>query len=297
MILPRVAASPVVLVLAATVAGLLAPSARIADLGDVLLAALVALVAVGIEPRALLAARSARGRIAAAVVLPFLFLVPLAAALGALFDESTRLGLVGNALATTEVAAVGFVALARGSTVVALATIAISLAASAVLAPLVAPLLGPAAPSTVELVGRFGLVVLVPLLAGLAVRGLLLDGRVDRPAEIGSFVALLLLIYGAVSGVEPGGAVLTAGLAAGLFVSASVATARLLRPLLRGTTGELLFALRDFAVAAALARALGGADAALVPAVYGALMLVAAAALAARSRRSGTIEPPGCGPG
>jgi hypothetical protein len=51
-------------------------------------------------------------------------------------------------------------------------------------------------------------------------------------------------------------------------------------------TGGLLFALRDFAVAAALASQFHSPGAAAIPAVYGVLMLVLAAAVAPVLRRA-----------
>jgi hypothetical protein len=289
--------SPVVVVIAATVLGLALPSATAADLGDVFLAVLVALVAVTIEPRRLLEARLAWQQIAAAVLLPFAVLVPLAAGMGVFFDEPVSLGLLAIALASTEVAVVGVVALAGGGAAVALATVCLSLVASALAAPVIAPLVGSGGPPTGELIGRFSLVVLVPLAAGLALRGLVLGAWVDRPAERASLAALALLIYAAVSGISFGTEVVDALVAAALFLAASIALARILRPLLRcARTGALLFSLRDFAVAASLASALGGAAASLVPAVYGALMLLAASLLASRARQRPPCGTPGCCP-
>ena len=139
---------------------------------------------------------------------------------------------------------------------------------------MVAPLLGEGGPSTLELLGRFGLVVLLPLLVGLALRGAVLDERVDCPAELGGTVALLALIYAAVSGVDVDRSAVSALVAAVVFLAGSVAIGVVLLPVLRCVrTGLLLFSFRDFAVGAALATALGSADAALVPALYGAVML------------------------
>ncbi len=110
-------------------------------------------------------------------------------------------------------------------------------------------------------------------------------------------MALVALIYGAVSGIDLDRSTLGALAAALAFLVASVGVGRLLLPLLRCVrTGLLLFSLRDFAVAAALASVLGGAPAALVPAVYGPAMLLAASVLATRGRRHGPCGAPGCCP-
>ncbi len=192
---------------------------------------------------------------------------------------------------------IGFVATAGGGVAVALAVVSLSLAVSALVSPVVAPLIGDGGPSTLDLLGRFSVVVLVPLLVGLALRGLVLDARVDRPAEIGGTAALLALIYAAVSGIDLDRSALGALTAAVVFLATSIVLGRLLLPLLQcARTGLLLFSLRDFAVAAALASALGGAEAALVPALYGAVMLLAASGLAARARRTGHCGTPGCCP-
>lgn len=259
------------------------------------LAALVLCVSVTVDPRRLLAAWSAWRQIAAAVVLPPVVLLPLGLLIGSVVEESTRLGLVALALASTEVAVVGFVAAAGGGVAVALAVVCLSLALSALGSPVVAPLLGDTAPSTLDLLARFGLVVLVPLVLGVALRGLVLDGRIDRPAEVGGTVALLALVYAAVSGVDLDRSALGALAAAVAFLAASIGAGFALRPLLRcERTGLLLFSFRDFAVAVALATALGDADAALVPALYGAVMLVAASVVAAWAQQRAACGTPGC---
>ncbi len=293
--LRTLAASPVALVLAATVLGVALPSTRVAGLADWLLAALVLLVAVAIPPRRLLEARRGWRQVVAAVLLPPVVLVPVALLLATAFDEPVRLGLLGLALASSEVALVGLVALAGGGVAVAVAVTALSLALSAALAPVLAPLLDAGDVSTGELLGRFGLVVLAPLALGLVLRGVALGPAVDAPAERAGGWVLALLIYASVSGVELGADVARAGVAALAFLAVALVLARLARPLLRcPRTGGLLFPCRDFAVAAALAAALGGSDAALVPALYGAAMLVAAAVLAARARRLPACGTPGC---
>ena len=287
--------SPAALVLAATALGLVVSSATVADLGDLFLAVLVFCAAVTVEPRRLVSARAAWRQIGAAVLLPPLLLVPLALLIGAFVADSTRLGLVALGLASSEVAVIGFVAAAGGGVAVALAVVSLSLVLSAVGSPVVAPLLGEGGPSTLELLARFGLVVLLPLLVGLALRGAVLDERVDRPAELGGTVALLALIYAAVSGVDVDRSAVSALVAAVVFLAGSVAIGVALLPVLRCVrTGLLLFSFRDFAVGAALATALGSADAALVPALYGAVMLVAASVLAAWARRREPCGTPGC---
>src|SRR3954470_16769491 len=104
--------APLPLVLIAALAGLLWPSRELAGRSDLIPAALVLAAALTIDPRRLKVAAGARGRIAAAVLLPPAFLLPLAAALAALYDGATHDGLIALGLASTEVAAAGLVALA-----------------------------------------------------------------------------------------------------------------------------------------------------------------------------------------
>jgi len=172
--------------------------------------------------------------------------------------------------------------------------------ASALLGPPLAVTLGAAHGHLdgAALLGRFALVVIAPLAAGLALRARM--PSLHRAEEaLGGVAALLVcaLVYAALSGVG-GHGLLEALLGALAFLTASGGAAALIA---RGRPRETAIAitgavgLRDFAVAAALAGQAFGAAAAAVSGVYGVLMLVsgavAATALRTRSRRPAGYDP------
>lgn len=216
-------------------------------------------------------------------------LAPLAWALSRAFGGAARDGVLALGLAPTEVAAAGLVALAAGDAALVLAVVCGSLVASATAGPVLATWLGDAPGGDPgELLARFAVVVLVPLGAGLLARARAprLAAAADDLAA-GAVVLLVVLVYASLG--DTGAASLgpaLAGAAAFLAVSAAVATlaARALPPPERPAAG-LAIALRDFAVAAALAGQAFGPAAAGVAGVYGVLMLVAGAAVAGRLRR------------
>jgi predicted Na+-dependent transporter len=267
----------------------LAPSRGLADRSELLLAALVALTALGIAPRDLLALRARWRRVLALSTLPFVALAPAAWALSRLFDGPVRDGVLALGLAPTEVAAAGLVALAVGDAALALAAVAGSLVVSAVAGPLAVSAVGGADVAGLALLGTFALVVLVPLAAGLAVRAAV--PRVEIASEdIAGMAALVLasLLYAALSATSHDG-LGEAFLGAGGFIAVSGGLA-LLWPA-RGdaadlTASALAVGMRDFAVAAALAEQAFGARAASVPGVYGVLILLGGSALAARAHRA-----------
>lgn len=278
--------APLPLVLVAAVAGLAAPSEELARRSDLILAGLVLAVAVTIEPSRLRAALRLWRRIMAAVLLPFLLLLPIALALGRAFESPEREGLLALGLSSSEVAAAALVALAAGDAALALAVVTFSLVASALLAPVVAPLVTNSDVDALDLVVRFSLVVLIPLLAGLLLRTRWRGPSVARIGETASIVVLAVLVYASLGELGELSALGAATLASLAFLAASVVVALLLRRALGDfRTGGLVFALRDFAVAATLASQLGPGGAAVTPAVYGVLMLVVAAGLASMLSR------------
>ena len=135
-----------------------------------------------------------------------------------------------------------------------------------------------------ELVGRFSLVVLAPLAVGLLIRARspALD-RAERELAGLATLALVVLVYSAMSGADDGANLSDAAAASGLFLAATglVVAGRLASapPELRAT-GAFVIQLRDFAVAAALASQAFGPPAATVAGVYGVLMLLLGAAAA-----------------
>jgi BASS family bile acid:Na+ symporter len=219
------------------------------------------------------------------VLAPFIALVPLAWLISRLFSGAVRDGVLALGVSSTEVAAVGLVALAGGSAVLALGGLAGSLVVAALLGPVVlGALAGGGAVAVGELVARFAVVVLVPLAAGLVARATL--PRLERAeGELSGLatIAVVVLVYAAMSGAGDGGNLGPAAAASVLFLAGSALPALawvLLAPPALRATGALVIELRDFAVAAALAGQAFGPAAATVSGAYGVLMLLLGAAAA-----------------
>jgi bile acid:Na+ symporter, BASS family len=281
------------LAFAAAALALIAPSDALAERSDLVLAALVLFVALGIPPAELASLRAHRAVLAGLVVGPFALLVPLAWLVSRLFDDPVREGVLALGVASTEVAAVGLVALAGGSAVLALGVLTGSLVVAAVAGPLLLGLLADGGTDVAvgELVGRFALVVVLPLLLGLAARARFPRLK-ELDAELSGLASLtvVLLLYCAMSGAPGGDELLSAAAASGLFLGVSgiaVAVWVLVAPRDLRLTGALVIELRDFAVAAALAAQAFGPPAATVPAVYGVLMLLLGAAASPRGGSGG----------
>jgi len=287
---------PVLAAMAAALA-LAVPSRALAEHSDLVLAALVLFTALGIAPAQLATLADRKAELGLLVVAPFVALVPLAWLISRLFSGSVRDGVLALGVSSTEVAAVGLVALAGGSAVLALGALTGSLVVSALAGPLVLGALSGGSPDVAAgaLVGRFALVVLVPLAVGLLVRW-----RVPRlehaDGELGGLgtIAVVVLVYGAMSGARQGGDALPAVAAGALFLLASAAPAAAwaaLAPAELRSTGALVVELRDFAVAAALAAQAFGPAAATVAGVYGVLMLLLGSAAAHLLPRLGSGGP------
>jgi predicted Na+-dependent transporter len=274
------------LAMLAAVLALLAPSHAIAQRSDVVLAALVLFTAMGIAPAQLASLTAHRLQLTLLVVVPFVALVPLAWLVSRLFSEAIRDGVLALGVSSTEVAAVGLVALSGGSAVLALGVLAGSLVVAALLGPVIlGALAGGASDVAVgELVVRFAVVVVVPLAVGLVARASV--PRLERAeADLAGLatVAVVVLVYAAMSGAGEGGDLGPAAAASVLFLLASALPALAwvaLAPRALRTTGALVVELRDFAVAAALAGQAFGPSAATVSGVYGVLMLLLGAAAA-----------------
>jgi hypothetical protein len=267
----------------AAVLALVAPSAALARHADVVLAALVLFTALGIAPAQLATLTAHKLELALLVFAPFVALVPLAGLISRLFSGAVRDGVLALGVSSTEVAAVGLVALAGGSAVLALGALAGSLVVAAVLGPVVlGALAGGGDVAVADLVGRFALVVLAPLAAGLLARAALprlehAEGELSGLATL----AVVVLVYAAMSGAHEGADLGAAATASVLFLAGSAVPSlawAALAPRALGTTGALVVELRDFAVAAALAGQAFGPAAATVAGVYGVLMLLLGAA-------------------
>ena len=160
------------LALLAAALGLLLPSPTLAAHSDLLLALLVLATALGISFADLARLREHVRAVLILSLLPLPVLVGAAWLLGQAFTPLVRDGLLAVGLSSAEVASVGLVALAGADATIALGVVTGSL----VLAALVGPVaIGWLSASSVHvgsghLLARFALVVLVPLLVGVAAR-------------------------------------------------------------------------------------------------------------------------------
>ena len=157
---------------------------------------------------------------------------------------------------------------------------------------LVAALLGPVAlgvlaghaghVGTAHLLGRFAVVVIAPLAVGVAVRSAAPLTRAlratDAEREGLAAITVAALVYAALSGTAGHDGLGGALLASCAFLAVTAVLAELWRraaPAPVAVPGALAIAMRDFAVAAALAAQAFGTRAAVVPGVYGVVMLLA----------------------
>jgi hypothetical protein len=275
-----------VLAALAAVLALIVPSHAVAVRSDGVLAALVLFTALTIAPAQLASLVTHKVELAFLVVVPFVGLVPLAWGISRLFSAPVRDGVLALGVSSTEVAAVGLVALSGGSAVLALGGLAGSLVVAALLGPVLLGALAAAGGDVAvgALVGRFALVVLLPLAVGLAARaGVPRLERAEGELSGLATLAVLVLVYAAMSGAGEVANLAPAGAASALFLIGSAVPAlawvAFAPPALRAT-GALVIELRDFAVAAALAGQAFGPAAATVSGVYGVLMLLLGAATA-----------------
>jgi predicted Na+-dependent transporter len=224
--------------------------------------------------------------------LPLPVLVGAAWLLGRPFAPLVRDGLLAVGLSSAEVASVGLVALAGADATIALGVVTGSLVLAALIGPVA---IGWLSASTVHvssghLLGRFALVVIVPLVVGVAVRSrAAFAGRLaalDAEREGLAALTVAVLVYAALSGTHGAHHLGAALLASVAFLIVCACVAQLWRRVDGSRTsaipGAFTIAMRDFAVAAALATQAFGTAAGAVPGVYGVVMLVAAAIAAGR---------------
>jgi BASS family bile acid:Na+ symporter len=294
---PR-ALTPLALLAAALALAL--PSATLAARSDLLLALLVLATALGISFADLRGLRDHVREVAILSLAPLLVLGLVAWALGRPFSAPIRDGLLATGLSSSEVASVGLVALAGADATIALGAVTGSLVFAALLGPFAVGLLasGTGHADAGKLLGRFALVVIVPLAAGVAIRshsGLAARlARLDPEREGVAAITVAVLVYAALSGTHGAHHLGSALLASALFLAVSAALAELWRrrtaPGPVAIPGALAIAMRDFAVAAALATQAFGTAAGTVPGVYGVVMLLGGSVAAAWVGRSGRAQ-------
>lgn len=286
------------LALLAAALALIVPSRAVADRSDLLLALLVLVTALGISAGQLRAlGRHARAVVGLSVV-PLVVLGAVAWGLGRAFGPDTRHGLLGVGLASSEVASVGLVALAGADAALALGVVTGSLVMSAVAGPVAIAWLGGHAAGghggSGHLLARFALVVLAPLAAGITCRTAAPRLRaVDAERDGVAALTVAALVYGALSGARHAHGLASALVASLAFLAVSAVLGELWRRRARpqaAIPGALTVAMRDFAVAAALATQAFGSRAGVVPGVYGVVMLLAGSAAAGLVARRGRRE-------
>lgn len=280
------------LALLAAALGLLLPSPALAARSDLLLALLVLATALGISFADLARLREHARAVLALSLAPLPLLAGVAWLLGQAFSPLVRDGLLAVGLSSSEVAAVGLVALASADATIALGVLTGSLVLAALVGPVAIGWLagGAAHVGSAHLLGRFALVVIVPLLVGVAVRSrpALAPRLAAADAEREGVAALTVaaLVYAALSGTRHAHHLGAALLASVAFLAVCACAAELWRRVdarrASAIPGAFTIAMRDFAVAAALATQAFGTGAGAVPGVYGVVMLVAAAVAAGR---------------
>jgi len=280
------------LALGGAVLALLLPSGGVAAHSDLLLALLVLATALGISLADLRRLRLHARDVAVLSLAPLIVLTGAAWLVGQPFSAQVRHGLLAVGLSSSEVASVGLVTLAGGDATIALGAVTGSLTFAALAGPaLIGVLAGGAAQvSSVSLLGRFALVVILPLALGVAVRSVraaaLRLKDLDEEREGVAALAVVALVYAALSGTEGAHHLGAAAVASGAFLLVSALLAGLWLRMRAGRDsalpGALAIAMRDFAVAAALATQAFGTAAGAVPGVYGVLMLVCGTVAAGR---------------
>jgi bile acid:Na+ symporter, BASS family len=280
------------LALLAALLGLVIPSSTLAAHSDLLLALLVLATALGISFADLAGLRDHAREVAILSVLPLVVLAGAAWLVGRPFAPDVRDGLLAVGLSSSEVAAVGLVALAGADGTIALGAVAGSIVLAALAGPAAIGLLSGVTvhAGSAHLLGRFALVVLVPLAAGVTARSRPALGArlasVDPAREGLAALTVAVLVYAALSGTRGAhhlGAALLASVAF-LIVCGFLAALWLRADTRRASAipGALAIGMRDFAVAAALATQAFGTAAGAVAGVYGVLMLVAGTIAAGR---------------
>ena len=284
------ALTPIALV--AAVLGLLLPSAGLAERSDLLLALLVLVTALGISFADLRRLGAHAREVCFLSIVPMIALVAAAWLIGRPFTPLVRDGLLAVGLSSAEVASVGLVALAGADATIALGVVTGSLIFAAVVGPLMLGALSstPVHVSSAHLLGRFALVVIVPLAVGVAVRSRSVWAArlaaLDPPREGLAALTVAVLVYAALSGTHGAHHLGAALLASVAFLLISGCLAALWRRFAGARAsampGALSITMRDFAVAAALATQAFGPGAGAVPGVYGVVMLLAGTIAAGR---------------
>jgi predicted Na+-dependent transporter len=280
---------------------------------NALLVILVLATAVTIDPGALRRLTRTWRHIAVAILAGVTVLPALSWAVAQLVPAGAlRDGVLVVGLAPCEIASVATTALAGGEAAVAAGVLIGSTLATVLLAaPVLTLEAGRASFSTVGVIANLAVVVMLPLAAGIALRGwipatrrFLAADAAQRAAGWTAIAAVAVLVALVAAEVRPSASYGAVAAALLLFLAATAAVGRLLsarsdRPV--GAALLLTTSMRDFAIAAALAAAAFGPAAAAPLGLYGVAVLIwgtaAAGFLRARVGRPGrgTADRAGAG--
>jgi predicted Na+-dependent transporter len=270
---------------------------------NVLLVILVFATAVTIDPQALRRLAAAWRHILVAVLVGITVLPALSWAVARLVPAGPlRDGVLVTGLAPCEIASVATTALAGGEAAVAVGVLIGSTLASVVLAgPILTLEAGHAGFSPAGVIENLAVVVALPLAAGIALRSwvpatarVLATGRAETAASRTALAAVAALVALVASEVHLAVGYLRVAAALVLFLAASAVIGRLLGTRsARPTRSALLLttSMRDFAIAAALAAAAFGPQAAAPLGLYGIAVLIWGTAAAGTLRTRAARDP------
>ena len=268
---------------------------------DALLALLVFATALTIDPAAPRRVAAAWRRVALAIVLGVTVLPALSWAVSWLVPAGPlRDGVLVTGLAPCEIASVATTALAGGEAAVAAGVLIGSTLATVLLAAPILTLFVPgAAFSPAGVIENLALVVALPLAAGMALRAwaaaasrgmaFLATPRAERAATRVALAAVAALVALVASEVRFSAGYAAVALALLLFLAASALLGRVLaarspRPVAAALL--LTTSMRDFAIAAAIAAAAFGPQAAAPLGLYGVAVLIWGTACAGFFRKA-----------
>jgi predicted Na+-dependent transporter len=288
-----------ILVLGAAAIGLIfaAPIRAIVDRGaiNVVLFALVLSAAMTLPLAAVARLRSRALRLTIVEALALLGLPVIAWLAAQLVPEGpVRLGIICIGVAPAEIATVALATVAAGSTAIAACLLVVSTAVTALLAaPILTLLAGGGSVRSGELLVTLILVVIVPFAIGIAARTRL-SADIEDPAAKVATGAVTVLVALVASQVEFDSGLARATVALIVIIAASAllgtGAGRLLPPGDRSAV-LLSMSMRDFAVAAGIAAAAFGPEAAAPLGLYGIIVMIWGTVVASRARRSVEAVP------
>jgi BASS family bile acid:Na+ symporter len=272
---------------------------------NVLLIILVFATAVTIDPQALRRLAAAWRHILAAVLVGITVLPALSWAVARLVPAGPlRDGVLVTGLAPCEIASVATTALAGGEAAVAAGVLIGSTPATVILAaPILTLEAGHAGFSPAGVIENLVVVVALPLAAGIALRSYpgpaaraLATARAETAASRAALAAVAALVALVAAEVRLTASYAAVAGALVLFLAGSAVLGRALGARSARPTGSALLlttSMRDFAIAAALAAAAFGPQAAAPLGLYGIAVLIGGTAAAGQLRKRAKTETEG----